>query len=99
MFLTNSFIIAAKVLGVVVLLHGLSTILSAFLMCRPFASQWDSTIEGHCGNMILSYWFTGVINVVTDVSILILPIPHIYKLQLELYKRLALIAIFSVGVL
>lgn len=77
----------------------LSTILSGFFICRPFAKNWDPTLEGTCGNQVLSYLITGSLNLATDLVVLVLPLPYLWSLQLELYKKLVLVTTFSMGVL
>lgn len=39
----------------------------------------------------------GVINLLLDVAIIVLPMPALYKLQIDLGKRISLIAIFALG--
>ncbi|PGG99924.1 hypothetical protein AJ79_08361 [Helicocarpus griseus UAMH5409] len=78
----------------------LATIIAGCVICRPFAFNWDQTIPGgKCGNQVLSFTVTGVLNLITDVMVLVLPLPHLYKLQMRLYKKLVLIAVFSIGIL
>ena len=77
----------------------LATILSGFLICRPFALNWDQTLDGTCGNQVLSYTITGSLNLVTDVVVFVLPIPYLWGLQLKLYKKITLLCTFSMGLL
>ena len=72
----------------------------AFFMCQPFAFNWDQTIPGgHCGNQVLSYKYTGAINLITDVVVLVLPMPYLYSLQLAVYKKVVLMVTFAIGFL
>lgn len=74
------------------------TILTDFLMCRPFAYRWDHTIPGgSCGNQAISFTVTGVINLVTNVIVLVIPMPLLYKLQIARYKKTMLIFIFGLA--
>jgi hypothetical protein len=85
---------------VFIALWALATIITGCLICRPFAMNWDQTIPGgHCGDQILSFTITGVLNLITDVMVLVLPLPYLYKLQMRLYKKLVLMGVFSVGLL
>ncbi|KAB5566560.1 hypothetical protein GE09DRAFT_1171632 [Coniochaeta sp. 2T2.1] len=78
----------------------LATIITGCLICQPFAMNWDQTIPGgHCGDQVLSFTVTGALNLVTDVMVLLLPLPYLYKLQMRLYKKLVLMGVFSVGFL
>jgi hypothetical protein len=81
----------------VIVMWAIATILAGFLICRPFALNWDQTLEGSCGNQVASFQGTGVINLFTDVVVLLLPMPFLYRLNMALYKRLVLIGVFSVG--
>ncbi|KAL4933241.1 putative integral membrane protein [Aspergillus undulatus] len=77
----------------------IATILAGCLVCRPFAFNWDKTIPGgKCGNQVTSFTVTGVINLVTDVVVLVLPMPSLSKLQMATYKKVTLIAVFGLGV-
>jgi hypothetical protein len=40
---------------------------------------------------------TGIFNVISDVYILLLPIPMIWKLQTNFKRKMQLLAVFSVG--
>lgn len=74
------------------------TILVGCLICRPFAYNWDQSIPGgSCGDQVTSFTVTGVINLVTDVIVLITPMPLLYKLQMARYKKVTLIAVFGLG--
>lgn len=69
-------------------------------MCRPFAYTWDKTIEGgKCGDPMISWVVTGVLNMVSDLIILTLPMPYLFRLEMPLVKRLILIAVFGILVL
>lgn len=83
----------------VIIMWAIGTILAGFLICQPFAMNWDQTLDGHCGNQVASFQGTGVINLLTDVVVLGLPMPYLYRLNMALYKRLVLIGVFSVGFL
>ncbi|KAK0648617.1 integral membrane protein [Cercophora newfieldiana] len=79
---------------------GIATILAGCFICTPFAMNWDQTIPGgKCGDQVLSFTVTGSLNLITDVMVLVLPLPYLAKLQMRLYKTLVLIAVFSVGLL
>ncbi|KAM0270896.1 hypothetical protein ACHAQH_009258 [Verticillium albo-atrum] len=82
----------------VIIAWAIATILAGSFICRPFAMNWDQTIPGGtCGNQVTSFTVTGIINLVTDVVVLVLPMPLLYKLQLATYKKVTLIAVFGMG--
>ncbi|CAG8904107.1 unnamed protein product [Penicillium egyptiacum] len=76
----------------------IGTILAGCLICRPFAFNWDQTIPGgSCGNQVTSFKVTGIINLITDVVVLVTPMPLLYKLQMATYKKVTFITIFGLG--
>ena len=70
--------------------------------CRPIPDFWKYR-EGPAGpgvNCIdVSSFFVGqaIPNIATDIVLLILPLPSIWRLQLPVSQRLSLVAIFAVG--
>jgi hypothetical protein len=89
--------LACYAVGLFIILWNTGGILGALLMCRPFALNWDKTLEGTCGDNQLFYTCLGAINVVAEVVILLLPVPFLYQLQLKMAKKLVVIGLFSVG--
>jgi len=83
----------------ILIMWAMSVILETFLLCRPLALNWDSTIEGTCGDRNTVYVSAGALNVVTDFMVMALPIPHIIKLQLAWRRKAGLILMFSLGIL
>ncbi|KAJ5674916.1 uncharacterized protein N7477_004850, partial [Penicillium maclennaniae] len=83
----------------IVWMWAVSVILETFLLCRPLAYNWDTSIAGTCGNRNATYVIAGTLNLITDLMVMALPIPHIWKLQLSLSKKIALCGVFSVGLL
>ncbi|KAL8627718.1 hypothetical protein Q9189_006585 [Teloschistes chrysophthalmus] len=79
-----------------VILGIISTFGAAF-QCTPVKYMWDLTIPGHCINFVAFARFTGVMNLVTDVGILSLPIPIVWSLKLERSKKIGVCALFLLG--
>ena len=65
--------------------------------CTPRQKFWDPFISGKCINVNALYQSSGVVNAVSDVAILILPIKPILGLQLPLRKKISTLAIFATG--
>jgi hypothetical protein len=69
-----------------------------------FASQFNNPGQpkirrGKCFQPTLLWVFSAAINLFTDVIILLLPIPTLLSLRVPISKRLALVGIFSVGIM
>ena len=67
------------------------------LECSPRRKLWDPTIHGHC---ISSNGFgvsSGALNVISDFSILLLPLPLIWRLQMPINKKISVTVVFGFG--
>lgn len=74
------------------------TILIAFLICRPLSYNWDQVgSNGSCGNLTAAYVSIGIVDVISDIIIFVLPLPLISKLQMRRSSRLAAMSLFSLG--
>lgn len=76
---------------------------SAFVItfqCAPVAYAWDKGIEGGtCINQLDFFRYVAVPNILTDVCMLVLPLPEIWNLQLSRLQKVGLTAIFLSGLL
>ena len=74
--------------------------LGAILGCTPINYNWDRTQPGgYCVDARIFSIGVSIPNIVTDVIILLLPLPVIWQMQLHFSKKIALSAIFSLGIL
>jgi hypothetical protein len=70
------------------------------LQCLPIAYFWDKTIKGgHCiPNALINIGMTnGVLSFAGDLVILSLPIPMVWKLQINNRRKMALSGMFLLG--
>ena len=81
----------------VVISFGLGIILQAFLICRPFAKNWDPLLPGVCGSISQATLAEAIINMIIDLAIIISPMPVVWRLQMSLWRKLALTIIFGLG--
>lgn len=85
-------------IGVMVLVWFLLYTFLQFFSCTPLAYHWDKTIHGHCiDRKMISYYGYFPLDILTNILILILPIPYLWKLQMERAKKVAVIGIFVLG--
>ncbi|PWY63651.1 hypothetical protein BO83DRAFT_411832 [Aspergillus eucalypticola CBS 122712] len=68
--------------------------------CQPIAKNWDLTITtGHCVDRSGFYLATAITNTVSDIILIIIPIPVIVKLKLPLIQKLGVGCMFGIGCL
>jgi hypothetical protein len=81
-----------------VVLNWLADLFISFTICKPFTAQWDHSIPGgKFGDIIRVYQFISIPNIVTDVMMLALPLPALYKLHVDLGTRISLFVTFMMG--
>lgn len=77
---------------------GIAYLGGTIFQCTPIAYFWDHTIHG--GRCILNapFWISySTLNIATDLYILILPMPLLYKLTLTPKDKWGVIACFALG--
>ena len=66
--------------------------------CSPIHFLWTETPStGHCIDFLKSFIAMAIPNIATDLVLLALPLPQIWKINLPLTQKLGLIVIFSLG--
>lgn len=85
------------VMGLILVLFFFGGLGLALGLCQPYAFKWDKTINGHCGNILAGYQWVSIPSIITDVFILILPIPTIWRLQMNQYRKAGLTLTFMTG--
>lgn len=78
----------------------ISIFVADLLQCIPMAYLWDKTIPGGtCMNQQAFFIASAVVNIISDCAVLILPIPMVWGMQTNTRKKVALIFLFSLGIL
>lgn len=97
---SNAFRYACYAVMVICVLWVIGDLLTVFLLCQSISYNWDKTTPGgHCGNITSAYLAANGSNFGIDSIIALLPIPNLWKLPLSARKKLAVIAMFSLGAL
>lgn len=69
--------------------------------CDPIAYYWDKTIEGgwciENDKYMTESIVAGVLSLVSDLVILIIPVPSVWSLKIKLKQKFAITAILGVG--
>jgi hypothetical protein len=81
------------------MLYYLADFIAQFVACFPRSKTMGDEVPGMCKIWIRHTIFTGVFNVISDYTMLILPIFWITRLQLTTGKKVVACAVFTVGVL
>ncbi|TVY45829.1 hypothetical protein LSUB1_G000099 [Lachnellula subtilissima] len=71
--------------------------LVAIFACHPIRGYWDKTIPSKCINTTNFYYGIGIPNLITDVMLIIFPLPMVWKLHMPLSQKIAVSGIFALG--
>lgn len=82
---------------VLCLIGGLVGTLITLLRCNPVDKAWEVSFEGKCFDQALLFEGVVIFNLVTNVMIILLPMPTIWWLHMPLQRRLVVLGIFSLG--
>ncbi|KAH7070327.1 hypothetical protein BKA63DRAFT_75039 [Paraphoma chrysanthemicola] len=70
--------------------------------CIPVSmawNQWDGIHKGRCNDIHLQGWIAAAINIVLDAIVMVLPLKHLAKLNMNLKRKLMVMSMFSVGII
>jgi len=97
-FTTKPYRWAAYFIGVVLIITWIVYFCVQMVMCVPFAYQWDKTIpNGKCLNQFAIFVWIGLPSIATDLMIIILPLPIIWRLQTSINQKIGLTITFLTG--
>ncbi|KAI1060894.1 hypothetical protein LB507_010057 [Fusarium sp. FIESC RH6] len=100
-FTTSEFKKLTLMIGIFVALCGAATMITTALQCLPASynwTSWDAEHKGHCNDLNSQTYAFGGINMVCDIVILLLPLPHLMKLQVKHRQKAQLFVMFSLGI-
>ncbi|KAI1743353.1 hypothetical protein F4680DRAFT_409871 [Xylaria scruposa] len=75
------------------------TILVGLLLCRPIEKNWNPAVDGTCGNQYAGFGVVAGVDILNELSLVILPIPSVWRLQLSRRYKVALAGVFGAGVI
>ncbi|KAF3933258.1 hypothetical protein ABW19_dt0207995 [Dactylella cylindrospora] len=79
-------------------LFGVASSFALAFQCSPVSAAYDlvTKLEHRCDGLVMYYVITSI-GVASDMAILFLPIPIVLKLQLPIYKKVAVLLLFGLG--
>ena len=70
---------------------------ASLVQCIPLNYIWDRTVKGYCLKIPLAATILAAFNVLTDIIILVMPMPLLWKLQMERKEKLQIMGMFLLG--
>ncbi|KAF1967602.1 hypothetical protein BU23DRAFT_573078 [Bimuria novae-zelandiae CBS 107.79] len=73
-------------------------VIGAFTNCRPFVRFWDTTHPAHCTmDPMTAMRFYSAPNIATDAALLLIPLPALFKLNGDLWRKIGVGLTFLVS--
>ncbi len=91
--------LAVGTVGAFVICWYISVQITAIVQCLPIHFYWDHIGQDHCIEHNKFYIALAALNLVTDVVILIIPIPVVWRLNTSVTKKIGLSIVFLLGTL
>ncbi|KAJ5045649.1 hypothetical protein EN45_030710 [Penicillium chrysogenum] len=87
----------AYIIGVFIILWVICITFLFIFICVPVQKLWYPQLPGRCIDQVATWVANAVSTIATDVAILLLPIPQVWKLQLRMSEKIAVLIAFSLG--
>lgn len=83
---------------VIVVIYLLEALFTLIFLCRPVSAFWTETfILGDCNDFRLMLNISAAMNILTDILIILLPLPGLKQLALPKGQKIGLIIVFFLG--
>ncbi|ERF70232.1 hypothetical protein EPUS_00420 [Endocarpon pusillum Z07020] len=96
-FRVKPFQYVAAAVGLIVAGWMIGVVFAQIFTCTPVEGAWKITVARHCIDQIKFYYGNAIANLLTDVIILCLPLPLIWRLNMSTRKKRALSGVFLLG--
>lgn len=97
-FDVGKFVLISQACAGFVVVWAMILFIGAFTICSPVEYNWDKfSVVGTCGDVRMLWAVTGGLNIFTDLVVMLLPMPYIYGLSLQMYKKIGLMVTFGIG--
>ena len=70
---------------------------ASLIQCLPLDYIWDRSVKGYCLKIPLASTILAVFNILTDIIILIMPMPILWKMQIETKEKFQIMGMFLLG--
>jgi hypothetical protein len=101
-FRSRKFLVCTYSTMAFLIIAGLWMVFSGFLFCIPVRDFWSVNYKTHTGHCLPEgpVWYANAaMQILTDVVILILPMPLLSKLHLPRRQKVGMMLVFGVGIL
>ena len=89
---------ALHIISGIICAYSIAISLALIFACNPIQRSWDSSItRGSCIDRAGLYIATAVTNIVSDLALILVPVPLVLGLQMPRIQKVGLLGMFIVG--
>ncbi|PYI14429.1 hypothetical protein BO99DRAFT_446927 [Aspergillus violaceofuscus CBS 115571] len=88
---------ALSTLAFIVSSYSVALIFAFIFGCHPIQKAWSPALTGYCIDQYALYVATAVLNIITDVALILFPIPTVTGLNMPTIQKIGLLFMFMVG--
>lgn len=83
--------------GFIITGYFIACVIASIAGCSPVSYYWDKQQPGACIDEVNFYRWNGIVNMLLDVLVLVLPFPMTWRVKTSLRQKLVLSSIFCLG--
>ena len=99
LFPGRTLLLLLQTVGGIVLIWQIAMLPAFIWQCKPVQKAWDVTMPGTCIEVIKLWLGNAIPNIVTDLVIIAIPLPLVWRLRISLSQRIAVCGLFLTGFL
>ena len=91
----TSMLVICRYIGATIIVWILVDLITALSICKPLAQAWKDPDK--CTSQNLFYFSQGVLNLIIDMVIIVLPMPYIFRLRVSWSRKVVAIVMLGLG--
>ncbi|KAK3109351.1 hypothetical protein LTR53_017482 [Teratosphaeriaceae sp. CCFEE 6253] len=96
-FIVKAFQIQCWIVLGMIISWTIASVAATIWQCVPVGRAWNTTVTGTCIDTSMFWMAYAIINILTDVIVIALPIPQVLRLNLNRRQKILLCGVFSLG--
>ncbi|MCJ1288013.1 hypothetical protein MMC26_007366 [Xylographa opegraphella] len=96
-FHVPTFKLPLSITAAIVTITTVASLFTAIFSCHPIQGFWDLEIPSTCIDPLKFYFAQAIPSIITDIILLILPLPVVWKLKVTRSQKWGLSAVFLLG--
>ncbi|KAM0550239.1 hypothetical protein ACHAPJ_009088 [Fusarium lateritium] len=89
----------AWAIAALIICYNTAILFAVIFTCHPISKHWDARMTGgSCGHPVGIYMTTATMGIVTDLVLLIMPIPMVWGLQMPKRQKIGVIMLLFIGI-